>query len=219
MKQASRPQGHISQERIADYQRWREESMQADPYREALITGMQSLLREHPLELITTKEILSRSGVSRSKLYDCFKDKYELASSVWFNLMLSCWYRENQPVSFPDFLSALYTKEQHEIVLVLNAFSYAGQNNLWSTRREILVLSILDYVDRCDLLESLSSSAERLIVLYAIGISGVSQRLLEKCRNPAEIFEITVNPAQLAKDELLFIPQEIKPFLFATPLR
>ena len=94
----------------------------------AIAEAMKRLMRETPIEKITTNRILENAHVSRRSFYRYFKDKYELLE--WIYNYDFCRFVEVRPEKsiweyYPDILRSLRADPE----FYGNAFVYAGQNS------------------------------------------------------------------------------------------
>ena len=76
----------------------------------AIAEAMKRLMRETPIEKITTDRILENAGVSRRSFYRYFKDKYDLLE--WIYNYDFCRFVDVRPeksicVYYPDILRSL----------------------------------------------------------------------------------------------------------------
>ena len=94
----------------------------------AIAEAMKRLMRETPIEKITTDRILENAGVSRRSFYRYFKDKYDLLE--WIYNYDFCRFVDVRPEKsiwdyYPDILRSLRADPE----FYGNAFVYAGQNS------------------------------------------------------------------------------------------
>ena len=94
----------------------------------AIADAMKRLMREMPIEKITTNRILENAHVSRRSFYRYFKDKYELLE--WIYNYDFCRFVDVRPEKsiwdyYPDILRSLRADPE----FYGNAFVYAGQNS------------------------------------------------------------------------------------------
>ena len=94
----------------------------------AIAEAMKRLMREMPIEKITTDRILENAGVSRRSFYRYFKDKYDLLE--WIYNYDFCRFVDVRPEKsiwdyYPDILRSLRADPE----FYGNAFVYAGQNS------------------------------------------------------------------------------------------
>ena len=109
----------------------------------AIAEAMKRLMRETPIEKITTDRILENAGVSRRSFYRYFKDKYDLLE--WIYNYDFCRFVDVRPEKsiweyYPEILRSLRADPE----FYCSAFSFTGQNSFrafWVEKHFTLIMT------------------------------------------------------------------------------
>ena len=176
------------------------------------------LLQEKPINKVTVDEIVDRSGFSKRTFYNHFRDKNDLMSSIWQREYRMCWYEDDKPLTFPDFLVKYHRREFEIYGFLNNTLPYAGQNNLWETVQRTVVECLVDYIKRCGYGDAIDDDLLKFIEFYAHGVNGMAQSMFtETSVKHLRAYDLT--PENRTDYEIRFIPEELKPYLLAEPKR
>lgn len=101
--------------------------------KKVLAQVLKELLREHPLERISIKEIIERCELSRNTFYYHFQDKYELVNWIFYDDIIKNAKTFDDPSklvdNFIDICKCLLKNRE----FYLACFQYVGQNCLFET--------------------------------------------------------------------------------------
>ena len=104
----------------------------SDPVGRKLIIAMSELMKEKSMDEITTSEILAKSGISRSTFYRRYRDKYDLLTHNYEQLLDETVMRISEGLSYRTAFRTLYETIRQDPDFFGNALASAAPNGLRS---------------------------------------------------------------------------------------
>lgn len=170
--------------------------------KELLKESVIELVEKMPVNKVTVEMICENCGVSQRTFYNYFKDKYELISWVYTEVLDKQCHGADQPKSMHATISALVVNIVSHSRFYCSAVKFTGQNSfmhsIFQPLREASIHLIRD-VFHDDITEDLSNAVD----FYIFGCIGFMEyHLLQNDITPAEetirIFESNI-PSLLKK--------------------
>lgn len=93
-----------------------------------ILKSFNRLLREHPFEDITVKQIIEASGISKSTFYRYYLDKYDVMNYN-YKKRLDHWVRSQNCKSWRELYRRIFRATEIDRKREKNAFSYVGANS------------------------------------------------------------------------------------------
>lgn len=112
-----------------------------------LAESFKELLRKHPMEKITVKDITEMAGVIRPTFYNHFRDKYDVLEYVIWNDLLMVI----KPLLINDMitegLTLLFNNIKNDKEFYLNAVKIEGQNSFGYISRQLVSKMLLEVIE------------------------------------------------------------------------
>lgn len=102
----------------------------SDPVGRRLIIAMSELMKDKDMDDITTSEILAKSGISRSTFYRRYRDKYDLLTHNYEQLMEQTVLKIADGMSYRTAFRALYSVLAQDPEFFENALRSTSPNAL-----------------------------------------------------------------------------------------
>ena len=148
--------------------------------KQLLTESILELLSTNPLEKISITDIVRNCGVSKRTFYNYYKDKYDLANSVYLYLVADYYSRHREKISFRELL--FYTAQcvMDHIDFFTHIISYQGQNNFRLYVADPLCELYVQLIEE-QYAETLDPAHQKSLRFFVIGTVGfVEERIATK---------------------------------------
>lgn len=101
-----------------------------DKTRQRFVVALTSLMEVKPLDKITVKEIVEKSGKTRQTFYRCFKDKYDLVNWHFERLAEKSFLQMGVSLTLREGLEKKFQFIKAEQIFFASAFQSEDYNSI-----------------------------------------------------------------------------------------
>lgn len=177
-----------------------------------LADSMVELLKRQPLSKISVKDICLNCSLSKRTFYNYFRDKNDLVSFIWEQLLERSLYSDGSPNGMQDYLNKITEYGSYFGDFFRKAYVYTGQNGLLETMYHTNIESLLNLIRANGWGDRIDNEVLQLLRFYVHGMLGYSREMVLRLtrqgadKNEQENFVYGARAVD-------FLPEKLKPLI------
>lgn len=175
-----------------------------DKTKQRFVTALTSLMEVKPLDKITVKEIVEKSGKTRQTFYRCFKDKYDLVNWHFERLAEKSFLQMGVSLTLREGLEKKFQFIKAEQIFFASAFQSEDYNSIVAYDYECILQFYTNIIEK-KTKKPLEDDIRFLLEMYCQGSISMTARWARR--------NMDLSPEKMAELLIQALPQPLEELL------